>query len=544
MSEWWDRECDVLVVGGGGAGLLAALKSHETGAETLIASKTPLGMGSATTYAGGGFTLAAAGWSKEEHEGATLAAGKGLCDREKVKYFVEEAPAALDDLKSYGVDFRLREGGASVRHNAPGPMLGGMGLTKPLTEAVKKREIGVWAPAMVTDLLFAGEGAGLCGVRLWCEREESYFFVKTPAVILATGGFGGIYNFTDNPVHTTGDGLALYLRSGGRVRNLEFVQFYPLGFDVAGRAPWFAGLHLADKVPLTDGKGEPFFDNLLDEWGLESGAEANLFARDKAARAIAEQNIYGDGAYLRVDRLSRKEAERILPASITRFLEPGEEGDYVPIPVRPIQHFCCGGIPSDLQGKTEVEGVYVAGEVTTNLHGANRVGGNALTELAVFAPAAGKAAARFASDKGDIGVPQGKPRIDYSDKAVGGQIRRVLGELCDTYLGPLRNETGLRALVTELGHLRTDRENYITSAENPEQVTASHEWDNAFIIAEAAARAALYRRESRGTHYREDFPRRKGGWEAYVDVSGGETHISARGPETDFTVEKSDLEGE
>ena len=202
----------------------------------------------------------------------------------------------------------------------------------------------------------------------------------------------------DNPVRTTGDGYALLYNLGLELKDMEFVQFFPLSFADEELPGCLIPIALIDKVPLTNNQGKEFIKEKLPEWGLESGAGAGRYARDRSARAVAKEIAAGRGAFLHLNLLPEAAWDSGIVADLARIARPRIDLRREPVKVAPTQHFFCGGVITGTEGQTKIPGIFACGEVTAGVHGANRVGGNALTELAVFGLRAGKAAASYARE--------------------------------------------------------------------------------------------------------------------------------------------------
>lgn len=596
----------VIVVGGGGAGLIAALAAREAGAEVLLLSKAPAGLASCTAYAGGGFTLGIEGVSPEKHYDFTLKTGRFLNDRTLLEIMTKEAPEKVPALTRFGVRLDRRPGHISVARHAPNPFYGGMALTRPLLAAAKRAGVTIRNHFFVTRLLLAdGTVRGVAGYdwkkSFGAEEEE----IRGEAVILATGGAGRLYRRTDNPVRTTGDGYLLAWQGGAELQDMEFVQFYPLGFAEPGFPVWFISLRLIDLAPLTNELGERFLDPLLAEWGIKNGRDANLFARDRAAVAIARERRRGE-VYLHLEKVPPENWDDpdlrglipLYPAGFPRWEKP--------VRVAPVEHYFAGGASIDPFGWTGVPGLFACGEVTGGVDGANRVGGNALTNLTVFGLRAGQAAARYAEGlpattrgftteaggfteegaapfrpereetreggetreeeetrekaenlpsfkdrPGDIGgALKDKPGDAASaagrfqpwrevgsfssslpdltpsrlvEKWVSRQtgvapddLRGKINALAEAYLGPLRHGAALDEARSRLSELWEDLEEQLVRT--PSDLLLALENRSLLFVAQVVTEAAWQREESRGVHYRDDFPNESREWEKHITL--------------------------
>lgn len=510
---------DVVVVGGGGAGLLAAIAAREAGAEVMVISKSLLGRGNCTALSGAGFTAAVGGIAPEQHFQLTVSTGRQLNQVELVELMAREGAAALERLERYGVKLKVGRGHATAGLGEAPDAARGVSITLPLARKAVELGVKVREKAMVTAIHMAEDGPR--GVQLWDASRGVMEEVGCSAVVVATGGAGWIYRATDNPVHTTGDGYALLLRLGVPLRDMEFVQFYPLGFDEPGMPRWMIDLGVVDHCRLTDSDGREFLKEKFPEWGISSGRQANTVARDRCSVEVAKACRRGE-VLLHLEELDLSRVtldwERASLGAIYRMYlrHPkglGVEGERRPVRVAPIEHYFCGGAVIDSRCGTGVPGVYACGEVTGGVDGANRVGGNALTNLAVFGYRAGESAAEFALAR------KGKPRTVALRVEEGGELAhppssdpngfRVsmleaeLRELCDRYLGPLRDRQSLLEMLDRLEGLE-ERAGKLR-LESAGEVLRGLELRNMILTARVVALAALLREESRGVHYRTDF---------------------------------------
>jgi len=513
------KKADVVVVGGGGAGLCAAIAAAEEGASVTLVSKTPVGLGTCTTYAGGGFTLAAGGVTPQEHREMTLDIGRHLNDKDLVTVLSEEGAAAIGRLQSYGVPLAIRKGGASVTE-APRPLMRGEPITANLRERAGKLGIEMLSGWMVTSVE-GSASAGCSGVALVDVNTGSMATIACGSVVLACGGGGRIYSRTDNPVRTTGDGYRLGHRLGLPFRDMEFVQFYPMGFADEGFSTWMIGLHIIDSARLTDESGHEFLRDYYEEWGISSGREANLYCRDRAAIAIARRWAEGGEALLHVEDIPDEDWDTDpYLAALKRLFPRGRRPSDGPVRVAPIQHYMSGGLVIDTHGRTAVPGVFACGEVTGGVDGANRIGGNALTNVAVFGLRAGKAAAAYSlsravtHDQSEAvthdqsqavthsrpGEPHHQPAgVGVSDSTPGDisprELRARIQGIADKYLGPIRTKPGLEQAISDLEqvrpHLKNRRNDLLVALEN----------ESLWLTAKLVATAALSRTESCGVHF-------------------------------------------
>lgn len=512
----------VVVVGSGAAGLCAAIAAQKALAQVTLVSKTPVGWANCTTYAGGGFTLATGGMTPDEHRQITWATGRLLPVPELLDTLVAEAPALVASLQSYGVPYRERRGGISTAPYARHPLLGGEVLTRALRDYAAGLGVTLMAGHAVTAL--AVERERVVGVETLELGTGRAGYLPAGAVVLATGGGGRGYGRTDNPVRTTGDGYRLLYELGLPFQDMEFVQFYPLGLDEPGFPRWMLGLHLIDLVPLTNSRGERFLEPLLSAWGLASGAEANLVARDRATLAVSSEYHQGREVYLHLDALPAERWAEPQLAYISRMYPRHKKPADGPVRVSPIQHYFSGGVCVGSWGETAISGLYACGEVTGGVDGANRVGGNALTNCVVFGHRAGMAAAGACHGAGAQREPvqtleRCRQWTQGGDGPAPARLRLKLQHLADTYLGPIRDRAGLdtarsqlEKLGGELGRLRVG-----SARELAEAFEVAGLWTTlALVCAGASAR-----RESRGVHFRVDHPAEDPAWQRHLRLEAG-----------------------
>lgn len=536
---------DVVVVGGGGAALCAALAAAEEGARVLVLSKTPLGLANSSAVSGGGFTLGVGGFAPEKHKAKTLETGRWINNSALVDILVAEGPQAVLGLARYGVKLDVEKGLASVAKYAKREIVAGTAFTLPLAQAVRERGVAVEERAAVTEFLLAsGRCVGLAYLDQTSGKVER---VAARAVVVATGGAGQLFARTDNPAGTTGDGYALLYRAGATLKDMEFVQFFPLGFAAPELPGWYIPLALADEVPLTNSRGEEFLRKKLPEWGLKSAAGAERYARDRSAQAVAREIASGETVYLHLNRLPEKWWQGTLVADLRRIASSKTDLRREPVAVAPTQHFFCGGVAIGTTGETEIPGVFACGEVAAGIHGASRVGGNALTEVVVFGRRAGKAAARYARE---APCPAALPPAGDTERRLrrwqAGQgprpaeLTRRLQRLADARLGVLRTKEGLEKAIHELEELAAEVRD--VAAREPKEMRAALETENLIVTGLLVAFAALLREESRGNHCREDCPKEDNpAWRRNILLRRGEDGFPRweKGPVLEEGMEKS-----
>ncbi len=509
---------DYLVMGAGVAGLRAAIQLADDG-EVLVITKESLGE-SNTHYAQGGIAVAAAEDSQDVslHLEDTISAGDGLVFRPAAQALVAEGPARVEELIEWGTRFdskagrllRTREGAHSrprILH-ANGDATGAE-ISRSLVEhahAHPRITFAEWT--MVTRLLVANGpviGAELASANSGIEETQDRWRVSARAVLIAAGGAGQVYSDTTNPEVATGDGLALALEAGAELSDMEFYQFHPTAFSLAGAPRFLLSEALrGEGAYLRNDRGERFMERyhpLLE-----------LAPRDVVARAITREGLDGPGearaVYLDMRHVKDVDLHRRFPG-ISKFLE-GYSLDLSRdlIPVRPAAHYLMGGIRTDLAGRTTVPGLYAAGEVAcTGVHGANRLASNSLLEGLVFGARAAQAMVEDDLPLVPIESPflAGLP-VDAGDAALIADHVQTLRSAMWVDGGLLRSASTLRS------GLSSQAESEAGLAHFEQQGKRSRRLSEALslaCVARAILSSALAREESRGAHFRSDFPRRE-----------------------------------
>jgi L-aspartate oxidase len=522
----WTETVDVVVVGSGIAGLTAALRARELGS-VLVVTKDVLASGS-TQWAQGGIAAALSPEdSPEDHLKDTLVAGAGLSDPAAVRVLVTEGPDAVRELIELGAVFDTgaggdlsltREGGHHRNRIAhAGGDATGAEIERALVAAVKRApDIRIIEHALVLDLLLADDGA-VAGVTLHVMGEgqlDGVGAIRSRAVILASGGLGQLYAATTNPSVSTGDGMALALRAGAKVRDLEFVQFHPtvlwLGKGAKGQQPLVSEAVRGEGAFLVDHEGKRFMQGQHEL--------ADLAPRDVVAKAIMRQMLASGKDHMLLDARSfgdekwRVRFPTILASCRSHGIDPVHEL----IPVAPACHYSSGGIWTDLHGQTSVPGLYACGEVAcTGVHGANRLASNSLLEGLVFAR---RIAASLAERLPELREPAVDHRVPgLVDEDVVPELQRVM----TVGAGVIRSERGLSEAGDRLAKL----------IEQPAEQPGTPDWEatNLATVASALIAAAATREESRGSHWREDHPDRDDQhWSGSLDLTLPAEDDSAR----------------
>jgi len=524
-------ECDVLIIGSGGAGCRAAIEVSEHNLTPLIVSKGLSFKSGCTGMAEGGYNAAFACVDPEDspdvHFEDTMRGGGFLNDPQLVRILVDEAPDRLRDLETYGALFDRQEsglldqrpfGGQTYRRTCYQGDRTGHEMITALKEEVIRRDIETVEEIMITSLLVEEDRVlGAMGVSI---RDSSTVAFRASSTILAAGGAGHIYPVTSNTIQKGGDGFSVAWKAGADLIDMEQVQFHPTGmvYPESRRGVLVTEAVRGEGGILLNSEGERFMKR-YDPRG-------ELATRDVVARAIYTEIMEGrgtgnGGVYLDVSHLPDEVIEEKLETMLLQFQDVGIDIRSEPMEVAPTAHHFMGGVRIDEWGRTNLRNLFAAGEVTGGVHGANRLGGNALADTQVFGRRAGIAAARNAIKSAPASIRSAVEEEEYRIKSMvaegshsPSEIRDRLHEAMWNGVAIVRSRESLesaRAVIQDLTTMMGDLNVPETSGFNTYLIEAL-ELENMLVTSSMVVESALIREESRGSHYRKDFPETRPEW--------------------------------
>jgi L-aspartate oxidase len=512
MNRNDSRDFDVVIVGSGLAGLTAALLLAPTH-RVAVLTKRSMSDGSSGWAQGGIAAVMAEDDSFQSHVDDTLVAGAGLSDPTATRFVVEHAPEAVAWLQSLGVPFSLengslhltREGGHSARRIVHVTDATGAAVQQTLIEHVRRTpNISIFEQHMLVDLIRAGK-LGLqpercLGLYALDGTTDEVVTFRAPHTILATGGAGKVYLYTTNPDTATGDGIAAAWRAGCRVTNMEFIQFHPTCLY----HPHVKNFLITEAVRGEGGRlllpdGTRFMPS--------HDPRAELAPRDVVARAIDfEMKKHGlDCVHLDISHQPPEFVKEHFPNIHARCLDLGIDITKEPIPVVPAAHYTCGGVHSDLNGRTDLPGLHAIGETAyTGLHGANRLASNSLVECMVFARSATADIAATPLPAAPAVPPWDDSRVTDADEAVvishnWDELRRFMWD----YVGIVRTNKRLERAAHRIALLQQEIQEFYSAFHVTRDLL---ELRNLVTVADLIVRSAQSRHESRGLHFSRDYP--------------------------------------
>jgi succinate dehydrogenase / fumarate reductase flavoprotein subunit len=560
MSSYETYSYDVLVIGAGGAGLRAAIAASAGGAAVGLVCKSLLGKAH-TVMAEGGIAAALSNVDDRDswkvHFADTMRGGQYMNNWRMAELHAKEAPDCVRELEAWGALFDRTKDGRILQRNFGGhkyPRLAHVGDRTGLEMIRTLQDHGIYEgmevhmECTITTLLRDdGRVAGALGY----EREKGRFVVfRAKAVVLATGGIGRAFSITSNSWEYSGDGHALAYHAGAKLTDMEFVQFHPTGMVWP---PSVRGILVTEGVRgeggiLTNSKGRRFmFDDIPElyrnqtadseeeGWRYTQGDKSarrppELLTRDHVARCIVREIKEGrgsahNGVYLDISWIGKKlpnAAEHIkkkLPSMYHQFMKLADiDITREPMEVGPTTHYVMGGVKVDADSQmSTVPGLFAAGECAAGLHGANRLGGNSLSDLLVFGKRAGEYAKQFARTNGycrlndqeiETAMKQALDPFGRTEGENPFQVQADLQEMMQNLAGIVRKEEELLRALEELEKIK-ERANRVRVTGNREYNTGWHtalDLHNLITVSEAVIRAAIERKESRGAHFREDYP--------------------------------------
>ncbi len=503
----WEAAADLVVIGSGVAGLTAALRAQELGLHVLVVTKAAVSDGN-TRWAQGGVAVVLEGEhergdSVAKHATDTLVAGAGLCDDEAVRSIIAGGPAAVARLRAEGARFdpavegqdelaRTREGGHSAfRVIHAGGDATGAEVERTLVAKTGDRRIPVLEHHIAVDAIRtpAGEVAGVTVL----DRNGVLGVVRAPGVVLASGGLGQLYQATSNPEIATGDGLALALRAGAQVADVEFVQFHPTVLftpGARGRCPLVTEAVRGEGATLHDATGASVMQGVhpLGDLAPRDVVSAAITRRMTQAPGGIDDHVFLDATGIAG---FAKRFPTVNAACVAIGLDPAKD----PIPVTPAAHFACGGVVTTVDGRSSVRGLYAVGEVArTGLHGANRLASNSLLEGLVV----GRRVAEAVSVDLAAGLLADPRRgVLEAPAMVAVAERDSLQRAMSRYAAIGRDDDGLAVVGSVLDLSVTSSPLWTSRAVEDAALT---------LVAQALVAAAAHRTESRGCHVRTDFP--------------------------------------
>ena len=539
---------DVLIIGSGGAGSRAAIEVDDAGLKPLIVSKGLSFRSGCTGMAEGGYNAVFKTVDKDDsieaHIHDTLKGGSYLNDEKLVEILVNESPKRLIDLENYGALFDRQEsgkidqrpfGGQSFRRTCYQGDRTGAELLNALKEEIIRRDIECIEEVMITSLVCEGtQVIGACGFDL---KDSSLIYFQAKSTILASGGAGQLYPVTSNTFQKNGDGYAIAFRAGANLIDMEQIQFHPTGMV---KPKTKRGILVTEAVRAEGGillnkDGERFMSKYAPE-------KMELATRDVVARSIYQEIIEGKGTddggvYLDISHLDDDYIDEKLETMVLQFENVGVDIKHEPIEVAPTAHHFMGGLKINTDASTSLENLFGAGEVCGGVHGANRLGGNALADTQVFGKIAGESASKAAKQ---TDLKTNEEMVENEASRIEGIIKKGtikpqdfknrIKNLMWEKVAIVREEKTLNEALGELLEMQKELDSLDVSEKkqyNTELVTAL-EVINMVEICILTVKSAILRRESRGAHFRSDFPESLDEWKKSIVINKNKIEFEAR----------------
>lgn len=520
----------VLIIGAGGAGLRAAIEVAENGGDAIIISKEVLGAAH-TCMAEGGLNVALRDVNPQNsptiHYLDTMRGGAWINNQHLVKIFTQESPQRVQDLEHYGVIFDRTETGQiaqrfSGKQTYPHTVFvgdyTGQAIMAGLVSQIRRLNIPYFDEHLVTRLFTTDEQ--ICGALALDIKSGCLRLFQARAVIIATGGGGQMYSVTTNAASNTADGYAMALQIGCELVDMEMIQFHPTAMVFP---PSARGLLVTESVR---GEGGILRNRLGERFMTRYNPERmELAGRDEVARAIYSEVQAGlgtdnGGVYLDVSHLKAEVIKERLPKMLSQFLNTGIDIRKEPMEVHPAMHHIMGGIRINEWGETSIRGLFAAGEVTGGIHGGNRLGGNAVAECQVFGRRAALAATKSAQQNHHAPIPNVAEirhevsriyqYLDHRSHSIAPHpLEEHLQQVMWTNVGIVRDEQGLHQAQADLADLQSQLSD---SGARSDKIAHNRdlldclELSNMVLVAQVIVATSLWRQESRGAHYRRDFP--------------------------------------
>ena len=501
---------DILIIGSGAAGLTAAIELSDR-FKVAVISKNQI-IDSSTWYAQGGIAAVLAKEdSTKSHIEDTLKVGDGLCNREAVEFCIENGREAISWLEDCGVVFTknkknsdlhlTQEGGHSFRRVVHADDATGREVSDSLAAKVlRNKNIKILENHLAVDLIIKNKKC--FGAYVFNKNKEKVLTISAGAVILATGGASKAYLYTSNPDGASGDGYALAWRAGCRLENMEFNQFHPTClFHPEAKSFLISEALRGEGAILKTLSGVPFMKKY--------NSKGDLASRDIVARSIDnEMKVSGtDNVFLDISHRPPKEIKKSFPSIFKKCLEFGFDITKSPIPVVPAAHYTCGGIVTDLDGRTDISNLYAIGETScTGLHGANRMASNSLLECIVFAKAAANdIKINFNLDRSSVPEWDNSKVIKAGENILINHNWDASRRLMWNYVGIVRSNDRLKKAKDKMKLITSEVKEFYNNYE----VTSDFlELRNLVLVSELIIKSAIKRRESRGLHYNLDYPKK------------------------------------